>query len=85
MTKVYKAHILYTKEQSRFEVLENGYVAVDAKGCVSGVATDIAALGDTKDAEIIDFGDRLKFQSPGTSSHSAPPAPAGPPCIPALT
>ena len=59
MTKVYKAHILYTKEQSRFEVLENGYVAVDAKGCVSGVATDIAALGDTKDAEIIDFGDRL--------------------------
>ena len=30
MKKVYKAHILYTKEQSRFEVLENGYVAVDA-------------------------------------------------------
>ena len=59
MTKVYKAHILYTKEQSRFEVLENGYVAVNANGCVSGVTTDIATFGDTKDAEIIDFGDRL--------------------------
>ena len=38
MKKVYKAHILYTKEQSRFEVLENGYVAVDADGRVSEVA-----------------------------------------------
>ena len=28
MKKVYKAHILYTKERSRFEVLEDGYVAV---------------------------------------------------------
>ena len=51
MTKVYKAHILYTKEQSRFEVLENGYVAVNANGCVSGVTTDIATFGDTKDAD----------------------------------
>lgn len=25
MKKIYKAHILYTKDQSRFEVLENGY------------------------------------------------------------
>ena len=58
MKKVYKAHILYTKEQSRFEVLENGYVAVDADGRVTGVATDLASL-DSKDAEVIDFGDRL--------------------------
>ena len=58
MKKIYKAHILYTKEQSRFEVLENGYVAVDADGRVTGVATDLASL-DSKDAEVIDFGDRL--------------------------
>ena len=58
MKKVYKAHILYTKERSRFEVLENGYVAVDGDGCVTGVATDLASL-DCQDAEVIDFGDRL--------------------------
>ena len=58
MKKVYKAHILYTKERSRFEVLENGYVAVDDDGCVTGVATDLASL-DCQDAEVIDFGDRL--------------------------
>ena len=58
MKKVYKAHILYTKEQSRFEVLENGYVAVDAYGRVTGVGADLASV-DSKDAEIVDFGDRL--------------------------
>ena len=39
---VYKAHILYTKEQSHFEVLENGYIAVDADGRVMGVAADLS-------------------------------------------
>lgn len=58
MKKIYKAHILYTKEKNRFEVLENGYVAVDANGCVTGVATDLASLGN-ENAEVIDFGDRL--------------------------
>ena len=58
MKKIYKAHILFTKEQSRFEVLENGYVAVGADGCVTGVATDLASL-DSEGAEIVDFGDRL--------------------------
>ena len=58
MKKIYKAHILYTKEQNRFEVLENGYVAVDADGRVIGVATDLASL-DSEGAEITDFGDRL--------------------------
>lgn len=56
--KIYKAHVLYTKEKSHFEVLENGYVAVDANGRVTGVAKDLASL-DSKEAEIIDFGDRL--------------------------
>ena len=58
MKKIYKAHILYTKERNNFEVLENGYVAVDADGCVTGVAADLASL-DSEDAEVIDFGDRL--------------------------
>lgn len=58
MKKIYKAHILYTKERSRFEVLENGYVAVGADGCVTGVAADVASLAD-EDAEVVDFGDRL--------------------------
>jgi len=58
MKKVYKAHILFTKEQSRFEVIENGYIAVDADGRVTGVAADLASLG-TEDAEVTDFGDRL--------------------------
>ena len=55
---IYKAHILFTKEKSRFEVLENGYVAVDADGRVSGVATDLALL-ESDDAEVTDFGDSL--------------------------
>ena len=58
MKKVYKAHILYTKEQGHFEVLENGYVAVGADGRVTGVAADLASL-DCEGAEVIDFGDRL--------------------------
>lgn len=58
MKKVYKAHILYTKEQNRFEVLENGYIAVGADGRVTGVAADLASL-DGEGAEVTDFGDRL--------------------------
>ena len=58
MKKIYKAHILYTKEKDHFEVLENGYIAVDADGRVTGVATDLDSL-DSEDAEVIDFGDRL--------------------------
>ena len=63
MITVYKAHILYTKERSRFEVLENGYIAVDANGWVTGIAADLASLGFNasrcRGTEIIDFGDRL--------------------------
>ena len=55
---VYKAHILYTKEQNHFEVLENGYVSVDAEGRVTGVATDLATI-DSEGAEVTDFGDCL--------------------------
>lgn len=58
MKKIYKAHVLYTKERNRFEVLENGYVAVDADGRVVEVAADLASL-DGEDAVLVDFGDRL--------------------------
>ncbi|MBP5776861.1 MAG: amidohydrolase family protein [Prevotella sp.] len=57
MRKVYKAHILYTKERSRFEVLENGYIAVE-DGRVAGVAADLKTL-DCEGAEVTNFGDRL--------------------------
>ena len=56
--KIYKAHILYTKEKDRFEVLENGYVAVDADGRVTAVSANLQSL-DSEDAEVIDFGDSL--------------------------
>ena len=55
---VYKAHILYTKESHRFEVIENGYIAVGADGHVIGVASDLASLG-CEGAAVIDFGDCL--------------------------
>ena len=50
--KVYKAHILYTKEPGRFEVLENGCVTVDDEGRVVGV-------GSQEAGEVMDLGDRL--------------------------
>ncbi len=57
MKKVYKAHILFTKEKSRFEVIENGYVAVE-NGVVTGLSEDLKSL-DSLDAEVIDYGDKL--------------------------
>lgn len=57
MKQVYKAHVLYTRERSRFEVLVNGYIAVE-DGLVAGVATNLSSLG-CEGAEVIDFGDCL--------------------------
>ena len=56
--RIFKAHILYTKEKDRFEVIENGYVAVGADGRVTGVASDLSSL-DCEDAEVTDFCDQL--------------------------
>ena len=56
--KIYKAHILFTKEKDRFEVYENGYVAVGDDGRVTGVAKNLDEL-DCDGAEIVDFGDKL--------------------------
>lgn len=58
MKKIYKANILYTKESSRFEVIENGFLAVDADGRIIGVAADRESL-HCEDAEVVDFGNRL--------------------------
>ena len=64
MKKVYKAHILFTKEKDRFEIFENGYIAVE-NGIVVGVANSLDDLKDqcskfnVQDAEVVDFGDKL--------------------------
>ncbi len=55
--KIYKAHILFTKEKEHFEVIENGYIGV-ADGRVVGVATDDSVF-QCPEAEVIDLGDRL--------------------------
>ena len=66
--RIYKAHILYTKEPGCFEVIENGYVAVGTDGRVTRVAADLASVQrstlnaqrlDSEEAEVTDFGDRL--------------------------
>jgi guanine deaminase len=56
--KIYKAHILFTKEKDHFEVYENGYVAVGDDGRVTGVAKNLDEL-DCDGAEIVDYGDKL--------------------------
>ena len=58
MKRIYKAHILYTKQKDHFEVYENGYVAVDDSGRVTGVASCLDEL-DSEGAEIVDFCNRL--------------------------
>ena len=57
MKKVYKAHILFTKEKSKFEAIENGYIAVE-NGRVTGVSTNLKDL-DCDGIDVIDFGNRL--------------------------
>ena len=47
MKNVYKAHILFTKEKDRFEVFENGYIAVTtpcAQGCLENLSWDMRKL-----------------------------------------
>lgn len=57
MKKVYKAHILFTKERDCFEVFENGYVAVE-DGRVVGVSADLSSLG-CDEQMVTDYGDCL--------------------------
>lgn len=55
--KIYRANILFTKERTHFEVLERGYVVVDGSGRVVEVTEHLSA--EHKDAEVVDYGDRL--------------------------
>ncbi len=55
--KVYKAHIIHTPQRNQFEVIENGYIAVD-KGRVCGISTSLDTLG-CPDAEVVDYGNKL--------------------------
>jgi len=57
MKTIYKAHILFTRERDQFEVIENGYIAVE-NGVVAGVDADLDTLR-SDGAEVIDFGDKL--------------------------
>jgi guanine deaminase len=65
MKKVYKAHILFTKEKDHFEVFENGYIAVE-DGIVLGVASSLDELNaltpnlsPLTSKDVIDFGNKL--------------------------
>ena len=73
MKNIYKAHILFTKERSRFEVYENGYIAVE-DGIVKGISSNLAELKNQcstvngksptadaqwQDVEVTDYGNRL--------------------------
>ena len=57
--KIYKAHILYTKEPGCFEVLENGCVTVDDDGRVVGVGSQESGDRSQETSEVVDLGDRL--------------------------
>ena len=54
--KIYHANIIYTPESSRFEVVPNGYIAVD-NGKVEGVYHKLPQ--HLSNYPVTDFGDRL--------------------------
>lgn len=54
--QIYKAHVLFTPDRTRFEVIENGYLAVD-EGMVVGVYNSLPA--SLQDVPVRDFGDKL--------------------------
>lgn len=55
--KIYHANIIFTPTPDRFEVIENGYIAVDEKGIIEGTYTTLPE--HLHGAETIDFGDNL--------------------------
>jgi len=63
--KIYKAHVLFTPQRDRFEVLEGGHVAVGDDGRIKGVAHSFESLSrilapqGCSDVEVTDFGNRL--------------------------
>ena len=57
MKNVYKAHLLFTKEKDHFEILENGYIAVE-DGIITAVSTNLADM-NCPSVAVTDFGDKL--------------------------
>lgn len=57
MNKIYKGNILFTPTSDAFEVVENGYVAVNDRGIIEGVYHEIPA--EKSDWTVVDLGDRL--------------------------
>lgn len=55
--KVYKGNIIFTPTLHAFEVMENGYVAVDENGIIEGVYHDIPK--EITEWEVVDFGNKL--------------------------
>ena len=54
--QIYHAHIIYTPESNHFEVVPNGYIAVE-NGKVEGVYNELP--DNLKNCQITDFGNRL--------------------------
>ena len=54
---IYKANILYTPTSQAFEVIQNGYVAVDDDGFIVSVTKTKPAR--YADVPVTDFGDAL--------------------------
>ncbi len=54
--KIYKGHLLFTKVQQQFKVIENGYIAVE-NGKIKGVYT--ALPQEFENIPVEDFGNRL--------------------------
>lgn len=57
MKQIYKGQILFTPSPDTFEVIENGYIAVDDDGKIEGVYNDVPET--LRKYEVIDFGDKL--------------------------
>lgn len=56
MRQIYKGNLLFTPTLDSFEVVENGYIAVQ-DGIIEGVYTEVPA--EKNDWPLIDFGDKL--------------------------
>ena len=54
--KIYKGHLLFTPQRDHFEVIENGYIAVE-NGIIKGIYHQLPE--SMSNYEITDFGDRL--------------------------
>lgn len=57
MSSIYKGHILFTPTPDSFKVIENGYIAVDGNGTISGVYQYLPAV--LQNFPVVDFTGKL--------------------------